>query len=50
MAYMATNFTANQLVFVDESSVDKRTSWRNRGWAKKGARAVLKTDFVRGKK
>jgi hypothetical protein len=50
LAYMSQNFEANQLVFVDESSVDNRTVWRNRGWAKSGARAVKKTNFLRDKK
>jgi hypothetical protein len=49
-AYMMENFQPEQLVFVDESAVDKRITSRNRGWAESGRRAVLKTDFVRGQK
>jgi hypothetical protein len=47
---MLDNFTAEQLVFVDESAVDKRVIHRNRGWAPRGQRAVMKTNFVRGTK
>ncbi|KAJ7115365.1 hypothetical protein C8R44DRAFT_739952 [Mycena epipterygia] len=37
-------------VFVDESSFDRRTVIRNRGWALKGRRAERKCFFVRGKR
>lgn len=40
----------NQLVFVDESSYDKRTTYRNRAWSIRGTAAVRKAVFVRGKR
>ncbi|KAK7026959.1 Homeodomain-like protein, partial [Favolaschia claudopus] len=39
-----------QLVFVDESSCDRRTSYRGFAWAIKGQRAVRKAFFIRGKR
>jgi len=39
-----------QLVFVDESSCDRRTSYRGKAWAIKGGRAVRKSFFIRGKR
>ena len=50
LTHMVQNFQAEQLVFVDETGVDKRTIWRNHGYAKKGTRAVMYTDFARNKK
>lgn len=47
---MGTKYTADQLVFVDESSCDRRTSIRNTAWAVRGERAVRKTFFVRGRR
>lgn len=47
---MTDNFEPEQLVFVDESAVDKRVAWRQRGYSRKGTRAVKKTDFKRGDK
>jgi hypothetical protein len=38
------------LVFVDESACDRRTTYRNRGWAMRGDRAVRKAFFVRGQR
>ena len=49
VAYMA-RYTADQLVFLDESGVDRRTACRNKGWGRKGAHAVLKTQYRRGDK
>jgi hypothetical protein len=48
--YMVQNYTTEQLVFVDESAVDKRVAFRNRGWARSGERAVMKTNFVQGQR
>lgn len=47
---VTTYFTPEQLVFVDESACDRRTMYRGRAWAIKGARAVHKCFFVRGKR
>jgi len=44
------NYTPDQLVFVDESSCDCRTSYRGRAWAIRGRRAVRKAFFVRGRR
>lgn len=41
-------FSADQFVFVDESSIDRRTTQRHYGWAQKGERAVMHGNFVRG--
>ena len=46
---MLTHYTADQLVHVDESRVDARVTFRNYGYAKRGQRASVKTNFVRGK-
>jgi hypothetical protein len=43
-------FLAQQLVFVDESAVDSRTSQRRYGWSREGTRARMKGCFVRGKR
>ncbi|KAF7314744.1 DDE family endonuclease [Mycena kentingensis (nom. inval.)] len=39
-----------QLVFVDESSCDRRTTYRGKAWAIKGSRAVRKAFFIRGQR
>lgn len=44
------HFSADQLVFVDESSVDKRTSQKKWGWARSGGRAFRRMNFQRGKR
>lgn len=43
-------YQRHELVFVDESSFDRRVSLRNRGWALVGQRTVLNTFFVKGKR
>jgi hypothetical protein len=43
-------YTADQLVFVDESSFDRRTTYRGKAWAIQGQRAIRKAFFVRGKR
>ncbi|KAF7343439.1 hypothetical protein MVEN_01776600 [Mycena venus] len=43
-------YLPHQLVFVDESACDRRTSYRGRAWAFRGYRAVRKTFFIRGKR
>ncbi|KAK7054183.1 hypothetical protein R3P38DRAFT_1486142 [Favolaschia claudopus] len=43
-------YTAEQTVFVDESSFDRRTSIRNHAWALSGRRAIRKCFFVRGRR
>lgn len=43
-------FLSEQLVFVDESAADRRTTYRGRAWAIKGQRAQRKAFFVRGKR
>jgi len=47
---IAMGYQSYQLVFVDESSCDRRTTYRNRAWAIRGQRAVRKTFFVRGRR
>lgn len=46
--YRMTTYTADQLVFVDESACDRRTTYRGVAWALKGERAYQKAVFVRG--
>jgi len=43
-------YQANQLVFVDESSVDCRTTYHGRAWAIRGVAAQRKAFFVHGKR
>ena len=38
----------DRLVFIDESRIDIRTSYRLYGWALKGDRARISAKFVRG--
>lgn len=40
----------SQLVFVDESSVDRRTTYRGHAWSIRGTKAQRKAFFVRGKR
>lgn len=44
------HYTTDQLVTVDESACNRRTSYRGYGWAIKGQRAVRKAFFVRGRR
>lgn len=43
-------YKAEQLVFVDESSVDHRTTYRGRAWSIRGTKAQRKAFFVRGRR
>jgi hypothetical protein len=43
-------YTAEQLTFVDESSVDRRTTYRGRAWSIRGTKAQRKAFFVRGRR
>ena len=43
-------YDAEQLVFVDESSVDRRTTYRGRAWSFRGSNAQRKAFFVRGRR
>jgi hypothetical protein len=43
-------YQPGQLVFVDESSCDRRTTYRNNAWAIRGQRAFRKAFFVRGQR
>lgn len=43
-------YQAEQLVFVDESSVDRRTTYRGRAWSIRGTKAQRKAFFVRGRR
>jgi hypothetical protein len=45
-----TQYTAEQTVFVDESSFDRRTSIRGKAWALSGERAQRKCFFVRDRR
>jgi len=44
------NYMAEQLVFIDESSVDRRTTYRGRAWSIRGMKAQCKAFFVRGRR
>ena len=41
-------YEPEQLVFVDESAVDRRTTYRGRAWAIRGKKATRKAFFCRG--
>lgn len=43
-------YDASQLVFVDESSVDRRTTYRGHAWSIRGTKAQRKAFFVRGRR
>jgi len=43
-------YNAEQLIFVDESSVDRRTTYRQRAWSFRGTKAQRKAFFVRGRR
>lgn len=47
---VTTYFTPEQLVFVNESACDRRTTYCGWAWAIKGTQAVRKCFFVRGKR
>ena len=47
---MASQYSADQLVFVDESACDRRTFLRRKAWALKGHQAIRKQVFLRGKR
>lgn len=48
--YRVGRYQANQLVFVDESACNKRTVYRNYGWALSGTRAIKRACFVCGRR
>jgi hypothetical protein len=43
-------YEPNQLVFVDESAVDRHTTYRGRAWAIRGRKACRKAFFCRGRR
>ena len=43
-------YQPDQIVFVDESSVDRRTPYRGAAWSLKGTRATRKAFFCRGRR
>ena len=43
-------YEAGQLVFVDESAVDRCTTYRGRAWAIRGMKATRKAFLVRGRR
>lgn len=49
-ALVGLHYTSEQLVFVDESSADQRTTYRGYAWAIGGQRAVRSAFFVRGRR
>jgi len=40
-------YRAEQLVFVDETSKDDRTTFRHRGYALSGRKAIRRTQYIR---
>lgn len=50
VARIGTEYSSQQLVFVDESSMDRRTTYRGYAWAIGGQRASRKAFFVRGRR
>lgn len=50
MLHIGLNYQPAQLVFVDESSCDRRTTFRGYAWAIKGQRAIRSVFFVRGRR
>lgn len=50
MFRIGSRYNAEQLIFVDESAFDRRTAYRQYGWAKKGQRAYRTSFYVRGKR
>jgi hypothetical protein len=47
---IGSRYRSEQLVFVDESAADRRTTYRGYAWAFGGNRAVRKAFFVRGRR
>ena len=43
-------YSRQQLVFVDESAADHRTTYRGKAWAIRRQRALQKACFVRGRR
>lgn len=43
-------YDPEQLIFVDESAVDWRTTYRGRAWAIRGRKATRKAFFCRGQR
>lgn len=50
MARIGSQYTSNQLIFLDESSKDERTISRGYGYSELNTRAVKKVVFIRGKR
>ena len=43
-------YLPHELVFIDESSFDRRTSNRRRAWSPRGTRIVMRVHFLRGQR
>ena len=47
---IGSQYTPEQLIFVDESACDRRTFLRSKAWALRGHKATRKQFFARGKR
>jgi hypothetical protein len=50
MTKIGWNYGPEQVVFVDESACNRKTTYRDKAWSIRGRRAVRKAFFVRGQR